>query len=139
MKKQASDPVDQHIGSRVRTRRLMLGMSQAQLAKALRLTVAQVQRHEDGTAPFDVSRLHRLAHILKVPSAGFFFEGAPSPAGVEDRTNATDLLLRSPTSLEDYEMVRAYLQIKDAKLRRCVVMLVQVVADGEYINHKGKT
>jgi transcriptional regulator with XRE-family HTH domain len=77
MKKQASDPVDQHIASRVRTRRLMLGMTQAQLAKALRLTVQQVQRHEDGTVPFDVSRLHRLAHILKVPGAGFFFEGAP--------------------------------------------------------------
>jgi hypothetical protein len=48
-----------------------------------------------------------------------------------DRNNATDFLLRPPTGLEDYEMVRAYLQIKDAKLRRCVVLLVQAVADGE--------
>jgi transcriptional regulator with XRE-family HTH domain len=131
MKKRATDPIDSHIASRVRVRRAMLGITQPQLAKALRRTVKQMQRHEDGTAPFDVSHLHRLAHLLKVPNAGFFFEGAPSPAGVEDRANATDLLLRSPTSLEDYEMVRAYLRIKDARLRRCVVLLVQAVADSE--------
>jgi transcriptional regulator with XRE-family HTH domain len=131
VKKRTADSIDSHIASRVRVRREMLGITQPQLAKALRLTVRQVQRHEDGTASFDVSHLHWLAHILKVPNAGFFFEGAPSPAGVEDRANVTDLLLSSPTSLEDYEMVRAYLRIKDAKLRRCVVLLVQAVADSE--------
>ena len=70
-----------HIANRIRVRREMLGITQSQLAKALRLTVQQVQRHEDGTAPFDISHLHRLAHILKVPNAGFFFEAAPRPAG----------------------------------------------------------
>jgi transcriptional regulator with XRE-family HTH domain len=129
MSRKNTDPIDSHIANRVRVRREMLGITQAQLAKALRLTVQHVQRHEDGSAAFDVSHLHRLARILKVPNAGFFFEGAPSPAGIEDRANATDLLLRSPTSLEDYEMVRAYLQIKDPKLRRCVVLLVQAVAE----------
>jgi transcriptional regulator with XRE-family HTH domain len=118
---------------------MMLGMTQAQLAKALRLTVQQVQRHEDGTAPFNVSRLHRLAHILKVPGAGFFFEGAPTPEGVAGKANETDFLLSSPTSLEDYEMVRAYLRIKDAKLRRSVVLLVQALAESEKASCRAHT
>jgi transcriptional regulator with XRE-family HTH domain len=136
VKKQTADSIDGHVANRVRVRREMLGITQPQLAKALRLTVQQVQCHEDGTAPFDVSHLHRLAYILKVTDAGFFFEGAPSPSGIEDRANATDLLLRSPTSLEDFEMVRAYLQIKDAKLRRCVVLLVQTLADRGHTTNK---
>jgi transcriptional regulator with XRE-family HTH domain len=130
-----TDPLDSHVASRLRTRRLMLGMTQERLAEALGLTVHQVQNYEAGTNRISASRLHQLAHILKVPGAGFFFEGAPSPRGFESRTNVTDFLMTFPTALEDYEMVRAYLRIKDSKLRRCVVVLVQAVADSERTGH----
>ena len=80
MAKKAPNPVDRHVGSRVRMRRMMLGMSQEKLGNALGLTFQQVQKYEKGTNRIGASRLQQIAHILQVP-VSFFFEGAPSVAG----------------------------------------------------------
>ena len=80
MAKKSPDPVDKYVGSRVRMRRLMLGMSQTELADGLRLTFQQVQKYEKGTNRMGASRLQHIAHILRVPLA-FLFEGAPQPGG----------------------------------------------------------
>src|SRR5260370_12443177 len=76
MTKKAPNPIDKHVGSRVRMRRMMLGMSQEKLGDALALTFQQVQKYEKGTNRIGASRLQQISQILQVPVA-FFFEGAP--------------------------------------------------------------
>src|SRR5205085_12524775 len=78
MTKKAPNPIDKHVGSRVRMRRMMLGMSQEKLGGALHLTFQQVQKYEKGTNRIGASRLQQISHILQVP-VSFFFEGAPAP------------------------------------------------------------
>src|SRR5215467_14082693 len=86
MTKKTPNPIDKHVGARVRMRRMMVGMSQEKLGDALGLTFQQVQKYEKGTNRIGASRLQQIASILQVPVA-FFFEGAPdlvgnSPQGV---------------------------------------------------------
>src|SRR5689334_24932620 len=97
MAKKAPNPIDKHVGSRVRMRRMMLAMSQEKLGDALGLTFQQVQKYEKGTNRIGASRLQQISSILQVP-VSFFFEGAsqlegsgqseandaPSPAYVSD-------------------------------------------------------
>src|SRR5438034_9993003 len=75
--KKAPNPIDKHVGSRVRMRRMMLAMSQEKLGDALGLTFQQVQKYEKGTNRIGASRLQQISRTLDVPPA-FFFEGAPS-------------------------------------------------------------
>lgn len=72
----APHAVDKHVGEKVRVRRLALGLTQNDLAKALGLTFQQVQKYEKGTNRVSASKLHEAALALKVP-IGFFFEGLP--------------------------------------------------------------
>src|SRR3989337_1474607 len=76
IQKKAPNPVDKHVGSRVRMRRMMLSMSQEKLGDALGLTFQQVQKYEKGTNRLGASRLQHISDILQVP-VSFFFEGAP--------------------------------------------------------------
>ena len=80
MAKKAPNPIDKHVGSRVRMRRMMLSMSQEKLGDALGLTFQQVQKYEKGTNRIGASRLQQISNILQVP-VSFFFEGAPHIAG----------------------------------------------------------
>ena len=73
----APNPIDKHVGARVRMRRLMVGMSQGKLGEALDVTFQQVQKYEKGANRIGASRLQQLARVLDVPPA-YFFEGAPS-------------------------------------------------------------
>ena len=74
--KKQPNPIDIHVGSRVRLRRMMLGMSQEKLGEGLGITFQQIQKYEKGTNRIGASRLQHISHILQVPVA-FFFEGAP--------------------------------------------------------------
>src|SRR3954466_12148836 len=87
MVKRSPNPIDRHVGSRVRMRRLMLRMSQMTLADAIGLTFQQVQKYEKGTNRMGASRLQQIAHVLQV-SVPFFFEGAPSLQGLPNGTEA---------------------------------------------------
>ena len=80
MAKKAPNPIDKHVGSRVRMRRMMLSMSQEKLGDALGLTFQQVQKYEKGTNRIGASRLQQISNILQVP-VSFFFEGAPHMPG----------------------------------------------------------
>jgi transcriptional regulator with XRE-family HTH domain len=75
--KKAPNPIDKHVGSRVRMRRMMLAMSQEKLGNSLGLTFQQVQKYEKGTNRIGASRLQQISQILQVP-VSFFFEGAPT-------------------------------------------------------------
>ena len=76
MSTKAPNPVDKYVGSRVRMRRIMLGMSQEKLGEALGLTFQQVQKYEKGTNRVGASRIQQISEILQVP-VSFLFEGGP--------------------------------------------------------------
>jgi transcriptional regulator with XRE-family HTH domain len=134
MAKKAPNPIDKHVGSRVRMRRMMLSMSQEKLGGALGLTFQQVQKYEKGTNRIGASRLQQISHILQVPVA-FFFEGAPSvhPEGGDGMGEAP-----SPTYVSDFlatsdglALTKAFMEIKEPKLRRRIVDLVEEIAGRE--------
>jgi transcriptional regulator with XRE-family HTH domain len=131
MVKKAPNPIDKHVGSRVRMRRMMLSMSQEKLGDALGLTFQQVQKYEKGTNRIGASRLQQISNILQVP-VSFFFEGAPSITGAP-----TDGMSEapSPAYVSDFlatsdglALTKSFMRIKDAKLRRRIVDLVEQIA-----------
>ncbi len=136
MAKKAPNPIDKHVGSRVRMRRMMLGMSQEKLGDALGLTFQQVQKYEKGTNRIGASRLQQISQILQVPVA-FFFEGAPVvPGEFEPAPGMAEA--PSPAYVSDFlatsdglSLTKAFMRIKDAKLRRRIVDLVQQIAGDE--------
>jgi transcriptional regulator with XRE-family HTH domain len=136
MAKKAPNPTDKHVGARVRMRRMMLGMSQEKLGDALGLTFQQVQKYEKGANRIGASRLQQIAHILQVP-VSFFFEGAPNAQGQQGDGLAE---APSPAYVSDFlatsdglALTKAFMRIKDAKLRRRIVDLVeQIVAESEH-------
>ena len=128
MAKKAPNPTDKHVGSRVRMRRMMLSMSQEKLGDALGLTFQQVQKYEKGTNRIGASRLQQIAHILQVP-VSFFFEGGPSQEGDAQTGAPSHAYVADFLSTSDGLMLtRAFMRIKDPKLRRRIVDLVQQIA-----------
>jgi transcriptional regulator with XRE-family HTH domain len=130
MSTKAPNPVDKYVGSRVRMRRIMLGMSQEKLGEALGLTFQQVQKYEKGTNRIGASRLQQISHILQVPVA-FFFEGAPNLHGTGDGAKEAP----SPAYVSDFlatseglSLTKAFMRIKEPKLRRRIVDLVEEIA-----------
>ena len=128
--KKAPSPIDKHVGSRVRMRRIMLAMSQEHLADALGVTYQQVQKNEKGANRIGASRLQQLSEILQVPVA-FFFEGAPNALAPHD-SNESGL---SMAEIDDFvshqdglRLIGAFMRIDNVALRRRIVMLVQEIA-----------
>jgi transcriptional regulator with XRE-family HTH domain len=130
--KKAPNPIDKHVGSRVRMRRMMLGMSQEKLGDALGLTFQQVQKYEKGTNRIGASRLQQISQILQV-SVSFFFEGAPNvqvgvrPEGMGEAPSpayVSDFLATS----DGLALTKAFMRISDSKLRRRIVDLVEQIA-----------
>src|SRR3954462_12677420 len=83
MATKAPNPTDRHVGSRVRMRRMMLGMSQEKLGDALGLTFQQIQKYEKATNRIGASRLQQISLVLQVPIS-FFFEGVPGSSGFSE-------------------------------------------------------
>ena len=132
MPQKSPNPTDKHVGGRVRMRRMMLGMSQTELGNSIGLTFQQVQKYEKGTNRIGAGRLQQIARILKVP-VGFFFEGSPREGGAASETDQAPL----PSYVNDFlatsdglALTKAFMQIKDANLRRRIVSLVQEITDG---------
>jgi transcriptional regulator with XRE-family HTH domain len=128
--KKIPNPIDKHVGARVRMRRMMLSMSQEKLGDALSLTFQQVQKYEKGTNRIGASRLQQIANILQVP-VSFFFEGAPNMPGHAGMGEAP-----SPTYVSDFlatsdglSLTKSFMRIKSSKLRRRIVDLVEQMAD----------
>ena len=127
----ATNPIDKHVGSRVRMRRLMLKMSQEKLGDALGITFQQIQKYEKGANRIGASRLQHISNILQVP-VSFFFEGGPniseqpglvpslpSPGYVSDFLSTSDGLA----------LTAAFMHIKNGKIRRHIVDLVELLVD----------
>ncbi len=136
MAKKAPNPIDKHVGSRVRMRRMMLSMSQEKLGDALGLTFQQVQKYEKGTNRIGASRLQQISQILQVP-VSFFFDGAPNvgghnPSGMSEAPSpayVSDFLATS----DGLSLTKAFMRIKNNKLRRRIVDLVEQIA-GEFLS-----
>ena len=130
MEGREAGPVDRHVGERVRMRRLLLNMSQTELAGKVGVTFQQVQKYEKGTNRVGASRLQQMSEILQVP-VSFLFDGGPSGAangeGFGEGASpayVSDFLATS----EGLALTRAFTRITDSKMRRSIVELVELIA-----------
>ncbi len=131
MVKKLPNPIDTHVGSCVRTRRLALGKSQTWLAEAVGVTFQQIQKYEKGTNRIGSSRLQQFANILDVPIS-YFFDDAPNALSQRNAKAAdptTAYLTKFVSSQDGLALIKAFMQIKDAKLRRGIATLVEQIAD----------
>ena len=129
-----ANPIDAHVGGRVRLRRMLLGMSQEKLAEKLGLTFQQVQKYEKGINRIGASRLFELSHLLGVGVA-FFYEDAPLSVGMVDGTpgfaekGTESYIVDFLNSREGLELNRAFMRITDPKVRRSILDLVKSLAN----------
>ena len=134
MRAKFPNPVDKHVGARVRMQRMMLGMSQEKLAAGLSITFQQVQKYEKGANRISASRLQQIAGILGVP-AHFFFDGAPGSSKSNRATSDQvpyDEVLAFVTSSDGLALVRAFTRIKQSALRRSIVQMVEAMDDSRH-------
>ena len=134
-----SEPVDVHVGQRVRQRRSLLGMSQTALGHAVGLTFQQIQKYERGANRIGSSRLFEFAKVLDVPVSYFFDEMAKASAkkpaagrGRKGRSGAAAALDLPDDPLikrETLELVRAYYKIREPGARTAIAKLVDSLAD----------
>lgn len=137
--KKAPNPIDRHVGSRVRMRRILLGMSQEKLGEALGLTFQQVQKYEKGTNRIGASRLQQISTTLNVPPA-FFFDGAPFVDGsgaaavsVASEPANSSYVLDFISTAEGLHFNKAFARIQDPKIRERIIDLVVSLAGEEDI------
>lgn len=123
------EAVDVHVGSRVRQRRTMLGMSQEKLGEALGLTFQQVQKYERGANRIGASRLHHISEVLDIPISYFFEELSPSYSKTRGKKNLAEAQAEYDhdpmAKRETLELVRSYYKIKDPRVRRRVFDLTK--------------
>ncbi|MES2905738.1 MAG: helix-turn-helix transcriptional regulator [Pseudomonadota bacterium] len=125
------NPVDIQVGARVRMRRMLVGLSQEKLGEKIGLTFQQIQKYEKGTNRISASRMHQIADVLDV-SVGYFFEGTSNG---EDK-NAEGFSEKSAPYMTDFlgtsdglQLNKAFMRIKDQKVRRKIIDLVKSLAD----------
>lgn len=128
-------PVDIYVGKRLRMRRVMLGLSQEAVGKAIGVTFQQIQKYERGANRMGSSRLYDFAQILNVPTA-YFFEGYEEEAGFSTPQKAAgfgeeDVPFEHEklTSRETLEVMRAYYSIRDAKVRKKMLDLMRSLGE----------
>ena len=131
-----ADPVDVHVGSRVRLRRTLLALSQEKLGEAVGLTFQQIQKYERGANRIGASRMYDLSHVLDVP-VSFFFKDMPDEIKKRDDTPSDSLGAhtlkeadKDPlTRRETLELVRAYYKVGNAAVRKRVFELIKSLAE----------
>ena len=126
------NPIDIHVGQRVRLRRTLLGMSQEKLGKAINVTFQQVQKYERGTNRIGSSRLYQLSQVLDIP-VSYFFDDLPIEITARKSPGLTDVKVASfqgdpLVKRETLELVRAYYRITDPSVRKRIFELVKAVA-----------
>ena len=122
-------PVDSHVGAKVKTRRLMLGMSQDELAQGVGLTFQQIQKYERGTNRISVSRLTEIAAALKAP-LDYFLEGTPKllPGRKLSIKGAKTALPDPLQNREVRDLVRSYMSIKKPHLKKQLLKMAKAIS-----------
>jgi transcriptional regulator with XRE-family HTH domain len=124
------NPIDRHVGTRLRMRRVQVGLSQEKLGDALGITFQQVQKYEKGTNRIGASRLQLAAKVLNVP-VNFFFEGTDAATDLQSElTDAApgESVASFARTSEGVQLISAFLQIKEAKLRKKIIDLIGAMA-----------
>lgn len=123
------NPVDMHVGSRIRLRRQLMKMSQEKLGDELGVTFQQVQKYERGANRVGASRLYRLSRVLEVPVQFFFEDLADKPivSGMAEG-DQTPIVYNFIQSSDGVSLAEAFSRISDAKVRRRVLELVRTLA-----------
>lgn len=134
-KTKTPNPIDVHVGSRVRLRRTMAKMSQEKLGEALGVTFQQVQKYEKGTNRIGASRMQQISKTLKVP-VSFFFEDIPGSQN--DAANdglgeadSTSYVMDFLSTSEGIELNAAFVRIGNASIRRKIIEMVRILADDD--------
>jgi len=126
------NPIDVHVGGRVRLKRTMMGMSQEKLGDSLGITFQQVQKYEKGANRIGASRLQEISSILSAPIS-FFFEDAPGSnlamsSGMAEADRSSYVVDFLSTS-EGLQLNRAFVKIKDPQVRKKIIDLVRSLSD----------
>lgn len=134
MPKKQANPIDAHVGRRVRLRRMLIGMNQERLGELLGLTFQQVQKYEKGVNRIGAGRLYEIASILGV-NIGFFYDdieedvaqGAASLGGSREHPPVMEFM----SSGEGIQLSVAFMRIKDVKVRRKILDLLRSLSEDE--------
>lgn len=151
MAKKQPSSIDAHVGSRVRLRRMLIGMSQEKLGELLGLTFQQVQKYEKGANRIGASRLFDISQILAVP-VSYFFDDVPDEVAAQHRLMSghggsanghsnghyKDLesgphMMEFVSSAEGFQLIRAYTKITDPRVRKRVLDLVKSLTGDEEV------
>jgi transcriptional regulator with XRE-family HTH domain len=127
MAKKQPNPIDVHVGQRVRLRRTILGISQEKLGDSLGITFQQIQKYEKGTNRISASRLQHIARTLSVPVPYFFEDQPPDQTGSTGTEADHHHEMEFLTSPDAFRLNTAFPRIKDTKVRRAVIDLVRVL------------
>uniref|UniRef100_B0T9H0 Transcriptional regulator, XRE family n=1 Tax=Caulobacter sp. (strain K31) TaxID=366602 RepID=B0T9H0_CAUSK len=123
------NPVDLHVGARVRVRRKVLGMSQEALANALGISFQQIQKYERGTNRVSASKLYDIARTLGAP-VSYFFEGLADPCDPDASSDPTEASVQQfLATSEGLELAAIFPKIQRAAVRRHVLQLVRSMAE----------
>ena len=143
MAKRNANPIDVHVGNRVRMRRMLIGMSQEKLGDQLGLTFQQVQKYEKGSNRVSASRLFQMAQILGV-NVQFFYDdmpgsvsGNPSTGFAENKNG--ELIMDLISAAEGLQLNQAFIEIKDADVRRRIIDLVKVLGSRSGADRKSES
>jgi transcriptional regulator with XRE-family HTH domain len=129
-KTKTASPIDAHVGSRLRLRRVMLGLSQEKLAAAFGLTFQQVQKYEKGVNRMGASRLQQAADILQV-TVPFFFEGAQGGHEPNETAPSSAYVNEFVSSEDGLRLIKAFMRIARPAVRHRIVNLVQEIGAGD--------
>ena len=133
-KKKGPNPIDVHVGSRVRLRRMLVGLSQEKLGDSMGLTFQQIQKYEKGVNRIGASRLFKLSQVLDVP-VQFFFDGMPAiddGSGPELVDGESESYLYEFLNTRDgLELNRAFMKVNNPEVRRAVIELVRALGRGK--------
>lgn len=124
------NPVDLHVGARIRMRRKILGVSQERLAEDLGLTFQQIQKYERGANRVSASKLYEIARSLQSP-IGFFFEGLESTTSEGMAEGGEPFVHDFLTTAEGLELASLFPRITRQKVRRRILELVRSMAEEE--------
>lgn len=136
MAKKQPSSIDAHVGSRVRLRRMLIGMSQEKLGELLGLTFQQVQKYEKGANRIGASRLYDISTILNVP-VQYFFEDLPQAGGAGLNGHGMSEPDREPfvmdfvSSTEGLQLIRSYTKVTDPRVRKRILELVKSLGGEE--------
>ena len=120
--------VDAHVGSRVRMRRQLIGMSQEKLGDLLGITFQQVQKYERGANRVSASRLHHMSKVLGVPIQ-FFFDGLPEEQPGFGEGGPANSVLDAAASPEGIQLNRIFAEVADGTRRKLIVAMAKTIAD----------